>query len=127
MSWTYSGNPKDSDVDRYRFISGDTISTKPIMQDEEIQYIIDSCAGNENKVLYNLFSRIAVLYARDVKKSLGPQSEDPTERIKFFVSQAEFYRKKCASLGISLPKSKRPAIFYRDMQSNPPYPNPEGF
>ena len=54
MSWTYSGNPANSQVDECRFLLGDTNESAPIMQDEEIQYIIDTYGSNENQVLYQL-------------------------------------------------------------------------
>lgn len=126
MSWTYTGNPKDSKKDECRFLLGDTLEESPIMQDEEIQYIIDTCDGNENKLKYLLFFRAATLFARDCKKSLGPQSEDPTERIKFFNDQADYYKKQCTVSGLSLPRYTHGKVFYKDMHSNPPYPKPGG-
>ena len=120
MSWTYSGDPSVSDLDKYRFMIGDTIQTQPIMQDEEIQYIINTYTNNENLMLYHLFTRIAVLFARDIKRSLGPQSEDPTERLKFFKEQASTYKSLSTSAGLSIPKYQHQKSFYRGMHSNPP-------
>ena len=97
MSWTYSGNPADSKLDEYRFLIGDTNEDEPIMQDEEIQYIIDTYGSNENQVKYQLFNRVATLFARDIKRTLGPQSEDPTERLNFYKQQAKAYKAKYES------------------------------
>lgn len=126
MSWTYSGNPQGSQLDECRFLIGDTNKAEPIMQDEEIQYIISEIGEDRNKLLYELFTRAATLFARDIKRSLGPQSEDPTERLKFFKSQADMYKAKLTSAGISLPKYAYPKIFRKGMQNNPPWPRDGG-
>lgn len=125
MSWSYSGNPASSKMDECRFLLGDTNEYAPIMQDEEIQYILDTFGGNQNQVMYQLFSRAATLFARDIKRSLGPQSEDPTERLKYFKEQAASYKSKLASAGLSIPRYAHPKVFRRGMQNNPPWPAPK--
>jgi hypothetical protein len=122
VSWSYSGDPAHSAVDKYRFILGDTNTAAPLMQDEEIQYIVDTSNGNENVLLYTLFIRAATLFARDIKRQLGPQSEDPTERLKFYHSQAAMYKGKLSSAGLSIPNYAHPKIFRVGMNNNPPYP-----
>lgn len=119
--FSYSGDPENSTLDRYRFLVGDTDSTCPIMQDQEIMYIVNTYTDNENMLLYQLFSRIAILFARDIKRSLGPQSEDPAKRTDFFKEQAEFYRKKASASGLSIPNYQHPKVFHRGMHNNPPY------
>ena len=52
MSWSYSGNPKDSPIDDVRFLVGDTNKNEPILQDEEIQYLIDEYGANTNVLRY---------------------------------------------------------------------------
>jgi hypothetical protein len=122
MSWTYSGNPASSDLDRLRFLCGDTNESEPIMQDEEIQFLITEYGSNENALRYHLFVTVATIFARDIKRSLGPQSEDPTERLKFYNAQVVHYRSKLSIAGISLPKFAHPKVFKRGLQSNPPWP-----
>ena len=46
MSWSYSGNPSSSQLDELRFRIGDTDSTDPQLQNEELQYIIDDLTNN---------------------------------------------------------------------------------
>ncbi len=41
MSWSYTGNPGDSDKDLIRYMVGDINEADPEVQDEEIQYEID--------------------------------------------------------------------------------------
>ena len=120
MSWSYSGDPTASPVDRYRFLIGDTDPDAPIMQDEEIQFLASEAGDNENKVLYMLFSQAATIFARDIKRSLGPQSEDPTERLRYFNKKAEEYKAKLVSAGLSLPHYASPKIFMKGMDNNPP-------
>lgn len=40
MTWTYSGDPSNSSKDAVRFMIGDTDSTDPLLQDEEITYLV---------------------------------------------------------------------------------------
>ena len=126
MSWNYSGDPASSKKDECRFLLGDTDESAPIMQDEEIQYIIDTYGSDDNQVRYELFNRAATIFARDIKRSLGPQSEDPTERLKYFKEQAASYKAKLTSTGLSLPKYAYPKVFRKGMQNNPPWPSPKG-
>jgi hypothetical protein len=122
MSWSYSGNPASSEMDELRFIIGDTNISEPIMQDEELEYLITEYGSNRNLLMYQAFTRAATLFARDIKRSLGPQSEDPTERLKFFRDQANSYKSKLAITGISAPVYNYPKVFHKGMHSNPPWP-----
>lgn len=40
MTWTYSGDPSDSDKDAVRFLVGDTDTTDQLISDEEIAYLL---------------------------------------------------------------------------------------
>lgn len=128
MSFTYSGDPSKSDLDAARFLIGDTDETSPIMQDEEIQYIINTYGNGDftNTVKFQLFDRAATLFARDIKRSLGPQSEDPTSRLNFFKEQASYYKSLVAIGGVSAPSYAHPKIFRKGMMSNPRWPKPGG-
>lgn len=121
MSFSYSGNPADSTLDECRFLLGDTNEAEPILQDEEIEYIIDQAGSNQNMLRYELFKRAATIFARQIKRSLGPQSEDPTSRLDYFKEQAKEYKSKMAYSGISIPKYSHPKIFSIGMQNNPPW------
>lgn len=121
MTWSYSGDPATSAVDECRFIISDTDATAPIMQDEEIQYIIDTAGDNENRLRYLLFSHAATVYARDTKVSVGPMSEDPTERTRFFKDEAAKYKAMLNRTGLSLPVYAHEKIFSVGMNDNPPH------
>ena len=128
MSFSYSGDPNKSSLDAARFLIGDTDATSPIMQDEEIQYIINTHGNGNftNTVKFQLFDRAATLFARDIKRSLGPQSEDPTSRLNFFKEQAEYYKGLVAAGGVSAPNYSYPKVFRKGMMSNPRWPKPGG-
>lgn len=92
MAFSYSGDPAANDVDYLRFIIGDTVDNKPLLQDEELRYIISTTVGN--KRVAATFRQAATIYgARPAKKSLGPQSEDATERLHYFNAMADKYEK----------------------------------
>ena len=126
MSFTYDGNPAESPVAAARFLLGDTDENNPIMQDEEIEYLLDTYGEGTNKFKYELFNRAATLFARDIKRSLGPQSEDPSGRLEYFKSQAEHYRNVVVAGGVSPQKYSYPKIFSKGMHSNPPWPKYRG-
>lgn len=126
MSWSYTGNPTTRDIDRCRFLIGDTDEFAPIMQDEEILFLITEYGSNENKLKQMLFTQAATIFARDIKRTLGPQSEDPTERLRFFKAKADEYAALLQAAGISMAKPAYPKIFRKGMQSNPPFPAPKG-
>lgn len=44
--WSYTGNPATRPIDRIRFLSGDTDSTNPQLNDQEMQYLIDTWTPN---------------------------------------------------------------------------------
>lgn len=118
MAFSYSGDPSKSAVDAARFLIGDTDKSMPIMQDEEIQYIINTYGDGTNTCKYQLFLRAATLFARDIKRSLGPQSEDPTGRLEYFKQQADYYKNIVAAGGVSAPRYTYPKIFSKGMHNN---------
>ena len=126
MSFSYSGDPSSSPLDEARFLLGDTNAEEPIMQDEEIQFIINTYPVGSNTFKYQLFSRAATLFARDIRRSLGPQTEDPTSRLDYYKEQADYYKKLVAIGGVSIPKLAYPKVFRKGMLSNPPWPVSKG-
>ena len=67
MTWSYSGNPGDSDLDTVRFLLQDVEEQEAFLTDEEIQYLIDNyldrwksptaVAAYAAEVLSNRFAR----------------------------------------------------------------------
>lgn len=44
MTFTYNGDPAASDLEEVRFLVGDTDPTRPLLSDEEVQFVIDKWA-----------------------------------------------------------------------------------
>lgn len=117
MAWTYSGDPSKSELDQYRFLISDTDANEPVLQDEEVSYIL-SQYSNETMRLYYLYNACAQYFARRVSRKLGPQSEFTTDRLKHFEDKANYYWLKIQrSYGLSLPKSTK-VIFSKGMHDN---------
>lgn len=121
MSFKYSGDPSKSKLDECRFLLGDVDEKNPILQDEEINYIISQAGTDDTLLKYNLFKQAATIFSRAIKRSLGPQSEDPTTRLKFYESQAADYKRKLNAKGLSIPRYAYPKVFSKGMQNNPPW------
>jgi hypothetical protein len=117
MAWTYSGDPNSSDKDKYRFLIGDTISTDPILADEEITFILNTYQPETTR-LYYLYNSAANVLSNDIKKSLGPQSEDPTSRLEHFQKNAKEYKSKMNASGLSLPTYASCKSFTKGLHDN---------
>lgn len=93
MTWSYTGNPANSPTDKVRFEIGDTVSTDPMLQDEEIQYCID----NES-TYYGAVARacesIAMRFSREASTKVGALSLDLNSRAKQWSDRADKYRKR---------------------------------
>lgn len=100
MTWTYSGDPKASELDLYRFLISDTVEYDPIMQDEEITYILGEYSDQDVR-LYHLFTKACDVFSREYKRSLGPQSEDPTSRLSYYKMKADEYKAKLVTGGFA--------------------------
>lgn len=98
MTWTYSGDPSSREIDSYRFKIGDTVSDEPLLQDEEIQYILTTYTS-ENMRLFKLNEAVYLCFIRDVKTVLGPQQMDPTIRQQLAKERMDEYKKKLAMSG----------------------------
>lgn len=90
MSWSYSGDPSTGDKDEYRFLIGDTDESDQLLSDEEIEYTLAKTTKHNNR-LYILYQTIANGFAKEIKSSLGPQSEDPTKRNEYYSAMAKKY------------------------------------
>jgi hypothetical protein len=80
MTWTYSGDPSSSDLDKVRFLVGDTDEALPLMQDEEINFLIKTKGSADGAIQNVLLSIIAVL-AREVDYVIGPESVKASQRL----------------------------------------------
>ena len=49
--WSYSGDPSESDLDQVRFYCQDTVQARPLLQDEEIDFLLATWADAYNSPL----------------------------------------------------------------------------
>lgn len=140
MSYSYSGDPSNSERDKYRFLTGDvgeveeTTSVGPtppggsseddatptvdfILTDEEIDFVLDNYTSHTLR-LYFLYNSMSNKLARYYKKSLGPQYEDPTTKAKHFADLAKEYKAKAAASGITVPTYASDKTFAKGMHDN---------
>lgn len=116
MSFSYSGNPDASQTDYIRFKTGDTNSSSPMLQDEEINYMV-ATALSPSHLLAMAYRQVAThLGAKLVKRTLGPQSEDATARHKYFVQLANAYERMASFVGSPpVPEYDSEKVFSKDM------------
>lgn len=81
MSWSYSGDPSTSNLDYVRFLCGDTDPDAPLMQDEEINFILTKKTKPENAAI-DCARTILSKLARQVDYTIGPEHVAASERFK---------------------------------------------
>ena len=120
MSWTYSGIPDSSLLDRYRFLLGDTCEEEPILQDEEVLFILSELSSaSEDKIMIKLLETVILRFTKEAtRKKLGPLSEEYTERLNNYNRQLRYYTRKSYSVGLSAPSYQGDKIFMKGMHSN---------
>lgn len=95
-TWSYTGNPADSQKDRVRFLCGDIDDTDAQVSDEEIAAALayeGSALGAAASVCEHLASR----YAREAQKSIGAggglnTSVSLSERSRAYAARAKDLR-----------------------------------
>jgi hypothetical protein len=127
MGYSYSGDPAASDLDYYRFLTGDTgilddtgiePVTSYILSDEEIGFVVTKYKY-ENTILYKLYESITNLLSRNYKNGLGPAYEDPTSMLNHYRSKVEEYKKYATlTAGLSQPAYSMDKIFRKGMHDN---------
>lgn len=106
MAWSYSGNPNSSDIDRIRFLSGDTDSNAPLLQDEEIEFLL-SIQVSPTKAARAAVDAILVKLAQEVDYTIGPEKVSASQRFE----QYRMVAKNLANLGdtiVAMPSWRDP-------------------
>lgn len=88
MTWEYTGDPLVSAKDEVRFLVGDTIESDPLMQDEEIDYLVAEF-GSPTLAAANACQALSAKFARQVTKAVGDLKIDLSDRAKAFQAQAD--------------------------------------
>ena len=119
MSFSYGGDPSGSDIDRIRFIVGDTDGKEALLQDEEIEWIVAQ-NDKEDTQLAVAFRQCATQLAKKPdKKKLGPQEESSKDRLAYFKEMADKYEHSLSWLGTPpSPSYQADAVFEKGMMAN---------
>lgn len=117
MTWSYSGDPENSDLDKVRFLISDTDEDDQLLQDAEIEHALST----NNDDVYNAAALCCEVihrkFLRQVDYRLGPLAVSASQRADAYAKLAEEFRMK-AGQGISFTEPKTPAAFRRNLMSN---------
>lgn len=83
MAWLYSGNPAYSEKDLVRFLVGDTDMKDPLLQDEEISFLLTSNSSPQQAAIAACRVLIAK-YSREADYTIGPESVKASQRLTNF-------------------------------------------
>lgn len=88
MTWSYSGDPSSSPKDAIRFTIGDTISKDPILQDEEINYILAANTSVDDAA-YAACLGIVARYSRLADTTSGKEKIAYSQKLKQYRQLAD--------------------------------------
>ena len=120
MTWTYGGNPQNSDLDRLRFLCGDTQQADPLITDEELNFLLGR-AGSPEAAAPEAAQAIMLKLSREVDYTLGPEQVKASQRLTNYQKvwnalQASRVRKYAAPSW--QPPTGSPGIFDVGMHDN---------
>ena len=87
MTWTYTGNPADSDKDQVRFLIGDTNAVDPLIADEEITFAISN-PSTLNLAGALCLRTLANKFSRLVTRKIGDLGVNCSDMAKAFADRA---------------------------------------
>jgi hypothetical protein len=97
MSFSYTGDPTDSQVNSVRFYIQDTVSTDVLLQDEEIQFLITQWFPLSNSLIYVAAvcaEIVASKFAREISTSADGVSVGAEALQQKYQTLAEQLRKQ---------------------------------
>jgi len=74
MTWSYSGDPSNSDLDQVRFLVQDTQESDQLLQDEEITFLL-TLEGAPLKAASKAAETIGGMFARKCDEKVGTVSQ----------------------------------------------------
>jgi hypothetical protein len=97
VAWSYSGNPEKSLKDQVRFLCGDTRPDDPLLQDEEIKFLIKQCNNSPYGSAIRCCEAIAVHFARLCDESVGQVRLSLSQKVEAYRKMKEDLRQRMAT------------------------------
>ena len=91
MTWTYSGDPATSDLDKVRFLVFDTDTNEQLINNEEIAWLLTE-QTNVYMAAANAAEVIAAKFAKDITRNAVGLSASVGSRAQFYLELAEKLR-----------------------------------
>lgn len=95
MGFSYSGNPQNSEKDEVRFLLGDTDSSRGMLQDAEILYLITSEGSTLHAAVAGAIA-LAAKFARASDETVGSVSKSYSQRAEAFHKLAKVLKTRDA-------------------------------
>lgn len=100
MTWTYT-LPITEPKDEVRFLSGDTDSTRQVVQDEEITYVL-SKQPNVTLAAAIVCDAAAAKFSQDTDARVGDVSESSSQRAEAFRQKAKDLRQRAGVVALPI-------------------------
>ena len=91
MTWTYSGDPANSDRDKVRFLVFDTDTNEQLLSNEEIAWLLSEIS-NVYLAAANAAEAIAAKFAKDITRNAVGLSATVGDRARFYLDLANKLR-----------------------------------
>lgn len=98
MAWTYSGNPSSSNLDAVRFKIGDTSINDPLLQDEEINYLLSESGGSVIHAAILACEAVAAKFSRQADTSNLELRVTASQRAQAYLRLAEQLKLEASKL-----------------------------
>jgi len=117
MTWTYTENPVDKELDALRLEIGDTDENYPLLQDEEIQYF-ETQEPNFFATAARCCEAISAKLAREADRTIGPTQVKLSQQSEAYTKQAKRLRKKAGTYKKPLADISTESLFKKGMMDN---------
>jgi hypothetical protein len=93
MAWSYGKNPAGSKLDAVRLVLADTQEAGALFQDEELNYFLAQ-NGNPDMAAALACEQLAMLYSRQVDRTMGKTSVSASQRAAAYAQRAKELKRK---------------------------------
>jgi len=100
MSWTYTGNPGASTKDELRFIVGDTDSTRQLLQDAEVWFLLSQHNDSPKAAAISAVRAILSKLSRRVDQTTGKVSVKLSQAHKHYTDMLDEMQRQLGLSGV---------------------------